>query len=244
MNVSLIQKVVKGSGRLDRTTRFHDENDKFVGWLEMRHLPRTLVTFVARRAFGMLPDWPWWPYPAIERIESIIGPSSVVLEYGTGASTLWMAKRVARIYGIEGSPYWLERVKNLAAKRGLANVSLFLRDSSRYPETGARSAQFNEEFAGLDGIEETSFDFIVVDGAARWLCIEKALPRLKSGGYLYLDDSDADKDWCHYLEPGQTKLAQKLLEQAAARGEGKIEALRGLRPAIPMAGEGMLFHKA
>jgi hypothetical protein len=243
MKSSLIQKLVRGGERSGRTTRFHDENDLFVGWREMRHLPYTLVTFVGRRALGILADAPWWPYPAIERIREILGPSSVVLEYGIGGSTLWMARRVARIYGIEGSPYWLERVKALGAKRGLTNMSLMLRDSSRYPERGERSEEFNEEFASLDGIDETEFDFVVVDGAARWRCIEKALPRLKSGGYLYLDDSDADKDWCHYVDAGQVKRAQYLLEAAAARGEGELERLRGLRPATPLASEGMLFRK-
>jgi len=241
---SLVGKLIRGGERRDRTTRFHDENDRFIGWLELRHLPHALITWGARRAFDVLPELPWWPYPAIERIQGILKPASIVLEYGTGTSTVWMARRVARIYGVEGSPEWIERVRQLAVRRGLRNLELRLRDSTRYPERGARSALFNEEFAGLDDIPETVLDLVVVDGAARWRCIEVALPRVKPGGYLYLDNSDADKDWCHYLEPGRSRVAQTLLESAASRGEGTIERFRGLCPATPLASEGMLFQKA
>ena len=243
MGSSVVQKLLRGSERSGRTTRFHDGNNEFMGWLELRHLPRTMVRWVGQRAFGHSAEMPWWPYPIIERIERILRPSSVVLEYGIGWSTLWLARRVARVWGIEGSPLWHERMDKLAAQRGLKNITLKLRDSSRYPELGAQSERFNEEFTSLEGIDEPMFDFVVVDGAARWLCVEKALPRLNSGGYLYLDDSDGDMDWCHYIEPGKAKLAQQALETAARRGEGQLERLRGLRPAMPLAAEGMLFRK-
>jgi hypothetical protein len=243
MSGTIVQKLVRGGERSARTTRFHDGNNAFMGWFELRHLPRTMVRWVGQRAFGHSAELPWWPYPIIARIEQILSPSAVVVEYGIGGSTLWLARRTARVYGIEGSPLWFERVGKLAQERGLKNIVLKLRDSSLYPEKGARSERFNEEFSSLEGVDEPSFDFVVVDGAARWRCVEMALPRLKSGGYLYLDDSDGDMDWCHYMEAGKTKLAQQILETAARRGEGHLERLRGLRPAMPLAAEGMLFRK-
>jgi hypothetical protein len=241
---SLLEKIVRGGDQRDRTTRFHDENDRFIGWSEMRRLPHALNTWLLRRVFGELPELPWWPYPAIERIAEILSPNSVVLEYGTGASTIWMARRVRRIYGIEDSPEWCERVRKLAGARRLDNLVLTLRDSTRYPNCGNHCAAFNEEFAGLPEASEPAFDLVVVDGAVRWRCIEVALPKIKQGGYLYLDNSDGDKDWCYYVESGRAKVAQALLDAAAVGGEGTVERLRGLCPATPHASEGMLFRKS
>jgi hypothetical protein len=117
-----------------------------------------------------------------------------------------------------------------------------LRDSTRYPERGRASDAFNEEFSSLDGVEESELDMVIVDGAARWRCVENALPRVRRGGWLYLDNSDADKDWCHYTRPME-KEAQRLLLEAERRGEGTLEYFRGLCPATPVASEGMLFQK-
>ena len=243
MTMGLVERIVRGGPNKSRATRFHDENNVFMGWSELRHLPNALFTTARSRWFRSLPDVPHWPYPAIARIASVLPRDAVVLEYGTGSSTLWLAKRAAKVYGIEGSPEWFSVIRELAAKRHFDNVTLFLRDSTRYPDRGARSDVFNDEFASLEGIADRSFDFVVVDGAARWRCVERALPTVRSGGYLYLDNSDADKDWIHYTTSGLRKEAQRLLEDAVAAGIGSLERFRGFAPATPHAEEGMLFHK-
>jgi precorrin-6B methylase 2 len=238
----LLDKLVRG-GDSRRTSRFHDENDVFVGWWELRHLPHVVWTTVARLAAGRLPAMPWWPYPAIERVARVLHGGAVVVEFGTGTSTLWLARRARRVYGIEGAPEWHRAMTARAASLGIRNVTFLLRDSTRYPDRGRASDAFNEGFASFDGIEEPLVDLVVVDGAARWRCVENALPRLRPGGWLYLDNSDADKDWCHYTRRGMAKEAQRVLVEAERRGEGVLERFRGLAPATPVASEGMLFHK-
>lgn len=239
-----IGKILRGSEQATRATRFHDGNSQFVGWWEMRHLPHALATWAARRVRGTLPRYPWWPYPSIHRIEQILRPDFVVLEFGVGSSTLWMARRVAQVYGIENAREWMARVQAMAAGHGLANIKIILRDSSTYPNGGAHSAAFNDEFSKVDDLPERTFDFVVVDGAARWRCAERALPLVKPGGYLYLDNTDLDSDSNHYVEPGSDRLAQRVLQDAERRGEGTIERLRGLVPSLLFANEGWLFHKA
>lgn len=90
---------------------------------------------------------------------------------------------------------------------------------------------------------EPLVDLVIVDGAARFRCVENAIPRVKSGGYLYLDNSDADKDLCYYSEPGKEKEAQRVLLDRANQGTGTLERLRGLAPGTLSASEGMLFRK-
>ncbi len=165
-----------------------------------------------------------------------------MLEYGIGMSTLWLARRAKVVHGIEGAPEWYDTMSERLIKQGSKNVSLYLRDLTAYADRGHGSDEFNRQFAGLDGVGELAFDFIVVDGAARWLCVERGLNVLKPGGALYLDDSDADKDWAHYTAPSQRKEAQKILLRAEASGLGTCEFFRGLAPATLAAKEGLLFR--
>jgi hypothetical protein len=73
--------------------------------------------------------------------------------------------------------------------------------------------------------------------------VENAFPLLKKAGLLYLDNSDADKDWCHYTNPGQRKEAQKYLDLLEERGEGKQLKMRGFSPCTLHSSEGTIFEK-
>jgi predicted O-methyltransferase YrrM len=157
-------------------------------------------------------------------------------------STLWLAERAATVYGIEDAPEWYFEIEKRAQASGLKNLEIALRDSSRFPNRGLSSDAFNQEFSNIEGLPDV-FDFIVVDGAARWCCVEKSLPHLKPGGYLYLDNSDADKDRAYYTSPGMSKEARRLLIEAERQGLGTIRYFRGLPPATLYATAGMLFQK-
>ncbi|HLI94422.1 MAG TPA: hypothetical protein VKU83_12450, partial [Puia sp.] len=49
----------------------------------------------------------------------------------------------------------------------------------------------------IDVYPDSHFDVIIVDGRARPSCIKHALPKLKPGGWLLVDNSDRS----YYLEP-------------------------------------------
>lgn len=214
-----------------------------MGWQAFRFLPRAVLAYARLHAGRGLSVLPWWPYPAIEHIARLITRDSILLEYGIGMSTLWLAERGGTVYGIEDAPEWYAEVAKRAQARGLTNLTLSLRDSNRFPNRGASSDAFNEEFSRMDAFPG-SFDFVIIDGAARWRCVEQSLPRLKPGGHLYFDDSDADKDCSYYTTPGTSRAARRLLLEAEHQGIGTIQFFRGLAPGNLHATEGMLFNKA
>ena len=242
MMQSILTKLVKGGEEPGRKTRFHDENNIMMPLSEFIYLPHTLLTTINRKLRGKLPLLPWWPYSAIRTIESLLRADFRVLEYGIGMSTLWLASRVHHVYGIEGSPEWYARLKERVKATGVKNVSLYLRDSTAFPNRGHHSADFNADFASLPPSGVGAYDLVIVDGAARWLCVKNALPALKPGGYLYLDNSDADKDWAHYTSANQRKEAQALLRNAVSEKLGTLQYFRGLSPATPAVSEGMLLR--
>ena len=68
------------------------------------------------------PDRPWLTPKATDIIENFLKPSHVVVEWGSGRSTLWLARRVGHITSIEGNLAWYAKVKNELEMEGLNNV--------------------------------------------------------------------------------------------------------------------------
>ena len=139
---------------------------------------------VATRIEGglqMLRDRPWLPESAIEFIEVYLKPWHLTFEFGSGASTLWLWERCAQVVSVEHDPaHFLPGV--IMHPRPYAPVI------SEYPDE--------------------TFDFILVDGRDRVQCIKCALPKLKRGGWLMLDNSErrryaaAGITWlCHFYQP-------------------------------------------
>jgi len=100
----------------------------------------------------------------------------VVLEFGSGMSTVWYAKRAGKVVSIDNYRPWYDRVAAILQERGLDNVDYrFAKDDGEYlriPQDGP------------------GYDLIMVDGSIRDRCTEAAIGRLNPGGIFYLDNSD------------------------------------------------------
>ncbi len=212
-----------------RSSRFHDENNRFMGMGQFMHLPQSLGMKVATKFFGKHPRLPWWPYPVVSAIEGLVKPDWRVLEFGSGRSTLWLADRCAEVVSIESSPVWAAFVQK-KSEACSGDVNVIQRDFEDYADTSA--------FA--DG----SFDFCVIDGLVRYRCFENALRVVRPGGYIYLDNSDSDKDALLYRHEGRKRVVQQLMRQAAEETGSDLIEYRGLIVGEVFAGEGLLLHKA
>ena len=96
-----------------------------------------------------------------------------VLEIGGGDSTAFWSARTASVLTFETNPQWANTLK----ARALANVAV--RTSTA------------EGLAAAIGMVEDLFDIVVIDPAAnRHACARAALPGLKPGGFIVLDNSD------------------------------------------------------
>lgn len=221
-----LRKVVGANAH--RRSRFHDENGRFVGWPAMRYLPRNIVYLAGIRLLGRYPELPWWPFTAVEAIEALLQPDWHVVEFGSGMSTLWLARRVAHLLSIEDDPDWYAHIAARLREEGLDNATYaFRRDSAYYD---------------LATVAEGSVDLAVVDGTARWKCVEAVLPKMREGGYIYLDNSDADKDLRHYRESHRRKRAQKRLEEVAAERGTQPRLFNSLTVGLIASHEGMLVR--
>lgn len=117
---------------------------------------------------------PWIPYSAIAFLSGRLGAGLAVLELGSGYSTLWFMRRVARVVALEHNEKWLEWMRGQIGP----NVDL----------VATRSGTAEEYLAPLRGTPER-FDLILIDGIHRIDSFQEAVRLLTPAGVVVLDDS-------------------------------------------------------
>ena len=98
-------------------------------------------------------------------------------EWGSGGSTIWLSQRTKSVITLEHDREWVEKTKAELDKYGITNVALIWRQLDRgYVEY-------------IDSFPDEHFDIILVDGRRRSDCLAHAVPKLRCGGALVLDNS-------------------------------------------------------
>lgn len=205
-----------------RKSRFHDEKGNLVS---ARNLflngPKAITTFALHSLINFRPEVPWISYNAIHEINRNLRSDSVVLEFGSGYSTMFFAKRCFRVFSVESNPKWFEIVQTRLDQNKCSNVVYELRSDSTY-------AAFPQE--------ELLFDFILIDGIMRSQCLKNALPRLRPGGLIYLDNSDKDSR----PPGGDMRLAEKCLSEEVLKRNGWCKVFTDFAVAQLTPNQGML----
>ena len=138
---------------------------------------------------------PWWTYRAIDVVSDWLEPGRPVrvFEYGSGASTLWLASRATEVHSVEHhAGFAASMARELAP---LSHVTLHVVEPQPSATPAVPSAK--EGHAGLDftdyvrTIEQVpgAFDLVVVDGRAREACLAAAAHRLAAGGIVVFDNT-------------------------------------------------------
>ena len=199
----------------DRKTRLHDRKGHFVG-RGIVELPPALVTWILLHLFGYRARRPWIPLAAARAIERVLTHDSRVLEFGSGMSTPWLARRCRLLVSIESAAAWAERVRPMLS--GFSNVEYHVNE-----DEGAPALAYPDGF----------FDLAIVDGLQRSAGMRAALPKVRPGGYIYLDNSD------NSVSSDDTRYAEDELLRHAA---GPPRYIVGFVPAALAPSEGLLVR--
>ncbi len=168
---------------------------------------------------------PWLTYEAILWLYGRVKEDWQVWEWGSGSSTYFWSAHCAGIHTVEHDPQWcLEITERL---KGRNNVEMIHVPASKknygnkiYDEplayySKAKQLFFKEYAQAIDARPDDSFDLVIVDGRARPSCLLHALPKVKPGGLLLLDNSErahyakamreVPSDWRvhHFQGPGR-----------------------------------------
>ncbi|HRI61721.1 MAG TPA: hypothetical protein PK228_18415 [Saprospiraceae bacterium] len=166
-------------------------------------------------------ELPWLNFTALEFLEQNIRPEYRVFEFGGGGSTLFFCKNVAEVATVEDHAGWFETLTGTVSTKGYQNWKGFFVAPEQAPNDRPRSKQNPNDFSsGAKGMEHLSFekyartidqypddyfDLVLVDGRARPSCIQQALPHLKTGGLLVVDNTERP----YYLAPFQEIIAER-----------------------------------
>src|SRR5262249_32909711 len=152
-----------------------------------------------------------------------------VFEYGSGASTVWLARRAARVVSVEHDVGF---AKIAAPMLALPNVELRViepvRASSASRAPSGRSGYEDCDFSAyVDSIADGAapYDLVVIDGRARVACLERARDCLVAGGLVVFDNSNRQR-----------------YQAALGKVAGRVTRYRGWAPALPYPSETTLIE--
>lgn len=161
----------------------------------LRHWLNSLVRVHDSLAIAEL-GVPWWTYRAIDFVDAwlLARPDPIrVFEYGSGASTLWLAERAHEVVTVEHHAGFADVIGPALAEIPGVTFRLVepasggpVRIGSAKP--GNAGADFYDYVHAIDD-ESGLFDVVVIDGRAREACLELATSRLRPDGIVIFDNS-------------------------------------------------------
>lgn len=174
---------------------FHD----FKNW--------ALSTFIVRDLTKL--EIPWITFPAIRWLDQHLTSEMTIFEWGSGASTLYFAKRSKKVISIECSEPWVKIVQTKLLAQRLNNVDLkFIapegKKSNGFLINKKEEKLYQSEAPSFSGktfinyaksitqYPDNYFDLVMVDGFARTGCLALAQYKVKDGGALILDNSERE----------------------------------------------------
>lgn len=168
-------------------------------WTPRYVLDRVQLALYQRRH----PQHPWLTRAMIEWLEPRLQPEHTLVEFGSGRSTLWFAKRVGRVASCEHHRAWHAEVSRQLREAGLTNVNYL-----HVPEDpGGYVASAG---LALQEIGERLADVILVDGIYRDHCAVWALDHIRAGGLIIVDN-------VNWFLPSRSRAPRSIPEGAPAK---------------------------
>lgn len=141
-------------------------------------------------------DLPWWTFGAISHMDGWLqrrNGNTRAFEYGSGASTVWLARRCREVVSVEHDAAWAEVTRSLCPFDHVTVTTVPPEPVT--PATRCRSHKDGWRDFGFDRyVDEITrhpgpFDLIVIDGRCRACCLDLATNRLAPGGLILFDNS-------------------------------------------------------
>lgn len=152
---------------------------------------------------------PWLSPAATLFFDEWLTKEHIGVEFGSGVSTIFFAKRTKKMVVIEHYKPWYDKVVELFKKHDIDTVDYRFVAQQKEEEIKVNPALFESfdlaardfnprwdylnYFTILSDLEKNSVDFVLVDGRARPECLFMSLDKLKSGGLMVLDNSERER---------------------------------------------------
>jgi len=162
-------------------------------FLELSRRPIYAARLVAQRIYEIChPDQPWIAQGAVRFLEERLDRSCEALEWGSGRSTAWLARRVKHLVSVEHDRRWYELVRASLEKAQAQNVD-YQYIPLNHPVSEPTHAVYPVQPAYVRAAEklaDRSLGLVMIDGHYRQACVLICLSKLKPGGLLVIDNTD------------------------------------------------------
>jgi hypothetical protein len=203
MALTVKRRIEKSLGPLfDPLYLFYLIADDLKSW---RYFPKWFSSFRPGRSL-IGEAKPWLPFAVADWLQHYLNRKSNVFEWGSGGSTIFLSDRAGQVFSVEHDHKWYALVSKALAERGITNCSYQLHEpkpiaGTLSPTDQSQSSRFiyddyypgttlDEYVRAIDVHPDHTFDLVLVDGRVRTECIQHAIPKIKPGGYLMLDNSN------------------------------------------------------
>lgn len=177
------------------------------GYLRYRLIRPLLKLYIA----WLIPDAkkkPWTSPASIAIFDALLTSDMIGLEYGSGRSTTYFARRLQFLHTVEHHAGWYEQVQQILQAEGLQNIDYqhiarqeedqlplpaFYAEYQLDPDTFAYRKDYRTYFERINQLDDNYLDFALIDGRARTECVLCVRAKLKPGGILALDNSERDR---------------------------------------------------
>lgn len=158
---------------------------------------------------------------SIEFFDAIVSPDMTVFEFGSGASTLWLAQRARHVISVEHDEEWFREVKRALREHALHADVWLITDLEEYPRAilDLPAAMYGPWI----NVFVPWINVVFVDGFDRTRneCIAHSMGKITPGGWLVVDDSQWAK-----LRPGLRLLSDwkctDFTGERTGRSDGKV----------------------
>lgn len=118
-------------------------------------------------------------------LKSYLNKNQIMLEYGSGNSTMCIAPLVKNLWSIEHDKKWFDQVTNMISN--LDNVRLFYVPQDLTRSNPTKYEEF-KTYVNWINDKDIKFDIVLIDGRARQWCAETVMPKLKENHLVFLHD--------------------------------------------------------
>lgn len=128
---------------------------------------------------------PWMHISEIQLIEKYLSPDTIMLEWGSGGSTLYFSSLVKKYYSIEHDQKWFNK---LVQKNIPDNTYMYIVPPDIEVPPPESTHEAYRGYIEKAGTFKTKFDAVLIDGRARLACAIYIKKHLHQNSFVFIHD--------------------------------------------------------
>ena len=131
---------------------------------------------------------PWMDQKEIDLIKQHLTPADIMLEWGSGGSTVTFAPLVSKYYSIEHVKDWYTKVNQELKRQELKGKVVNILQEPDQPRTIPTKYEEFKSYIEIPSTLGVKFNKVLIDGRGRQYCALYILDYLASGAKIFIHD--------------------------------------------------------